>query len=180
MEKLARVVAKCKRYGVRVYIFAIEPMGYLRDEIEGNRHLLGAAPTGRYPVCPRIDEVREHVLYCTEYIFKTIPDLAGFIDITTGERTTTCASIGTYKTCPRCGKFSRGENLAYSVDLIKEGIRRAGTGAEFISWTYGHKFWAEDDILEYVEKMPSDVITMQNFEELGINRQLGKPRLACD
>ena len=180
MEKLARVVAKCKRYGVRVYIFAIEPHGLTRDELEGNRHLLGAAPTGRYPLCPRIDEVREHVLYCTEYIFRTIPDLAGFIDITTGERPTTCASIGTYKSCPRCGKFSRGENLAYSVDLIKEGIRRAGTGAEFISWTYGHKFWAEDDILEYVEKMPSDVITMQNFEELGINRQLGKPRLACD
>ena len=180
MEKLARVVEKCKKYGVRVYIFAIEPAGFTRDELEGNRHLLGAAPTGRYPVCPRIDEVREHVIYCTEYIFRTIPDLAGYINITTGERPTTCASIGTYKTCPRCSKFSRGENLAYSIDLIKEGIRRAGTGAEFISWTYGHKFWEDDDILEYVEKMPNDVVTMQNFEERGINIQLGKPRIALD
>jgi len=180
MEKLAGVVEKCKRYGVRVYLFAIEPIGFLREELEGNRHLLGAEPTGSYPLCPRIDEVREHVIYCTEYIFAKIPDLAGYINITTGERPTTCASIGTYKTCPRCGKYSRGENLAYSVDLIKEGLRRAGTGAELISWTYGHKFWEEPDIREYVEKMPSDVITMQNFEERGINIQLGKPRLALD
>ena len=185
MEKLRGVVEKCKRYGIKVYLFAIEPMGLLEDECAPYEDMLGADltdsfPAPRRPFCPRIQKTREHVIYCLETIFKSIPDLAGFITIPAGERPTTCASIGTYKTCPRCGKYSRGENLAYSVDLIKEGLRRAGTGAEFISWTYGHRYWDDNDICEYIEKSPEDVVIMQNFEDRGTDIQLGKPRIAWD
>ena len=185
MEKLARVTAKCKRYGIKVYVFAIEPMGLLAEECPPYLDMLGADatssfPAPRRPFCPRIEKTREHIIYCLEYIFKTIPDLAGYISITAGERPTTCSSVGTYKTCPRCGKYSRGENLAFSVDVIKEGLRRAGTGAEFISWTYGHRYWHDHDILEYIDKTPSDVTLMQNFEDRGTDIQLGKPRIAWD
>ena len=185
MEKLAKVVEKCKRYGIKVYVFAIEPMGLLPEECELYLDMLGADatssfPAPRRPFCPRIEKTREHIIYCLETIFKTIPDLAGYISITAGERPTTCSSVGTYKTCPRCGKYSRGENLAFSVDVIKEGLRRAGTGAEFISWTYGHRYWNDDDIIEYIDKTPSDVTVMQNFEDRGTDIQLGKPRVAWD
>ena len=185
MEKLARVTEKCKRYGIKVYVFAIEPMGLLAEECEPYLDMLGADatssfPAPRRPFCPRIDKTRDHIIYCIEHIFKTIPDLAGYISITAGERPTTCSSVGTYKTCPRCGKYSRGENLAFSVDVIKEGLRRAGTGAEFISWTYGHRYWEDPDIVEYIDKTPSDVVIMQNFEDRGTDIQLGKPRIAWD
>ena len=180
MQKLARVVEKCRRYGIKVYIFAIEPMGLLPDEEALYPDMLGAEPTDRRPLCPRLDRTREHIIYCLEHIFKSIPDLAGYISITAGERPTTCASMGRYRTCPRCGKYSRGENLAYATDVIKEGLRRAGTGAEFISWSYGHKYWDDADIVEYVQKAPTDVTLMQNFEERGIDIQLGKPRIAFD
>ena len=185
MEKLARVTEKCKRYGIKVYVFAIEPMGLLAEECPPYLDMLGADatssfPAPRRPFCPRIEKTREHIVYCLEYIFKTIPDLAGYISITAGERPTTCSSVGTYKTCPRCGKYPRGENLAFSVDVIKEGVRRAGTGAEFISWTYGHRYWDDPDIIEYIDKTPSDVTVMQNFEDRGIDIQLGKPRIAWD
>lgn len=185
MEKLARVTEKCKRYGIKVYVFAIEPMGLLAEECPPYLDMLGADatasfPAPRRPFCPRIEKTREHIIYCLEYIFKTIPDLAGYISITAGERPTTCSSVGSYKTCPRCGKYSRGENLAFSVDVIKEGLRRAGTGAEFISWTYGHRYWNDDDIVEYIDKTPADVTLMQNFEDRGTDIQLGKPRIAWD
>ena len=185
MKKLGSIVGKCKRYGIKVYLFAIEPMGLLAEECAPYEDMLGADmtdsfPAPRRPFCPRIEKTREHVIYCLETIFKSIPDLAGYITIPAGERPTTCASIGTYKTCPRCGKYSRGENLAYSVDLIKEGLRRAGTGAEFISWTYGHRYWDDNDICEYIEKTPEDIAVMQNFEDRGTDIQLGKPRVAWD
>lgn len=185
MKKLAGIVEKCKSYGIKVYIFAIEPIGLLEGETEPYEDMLGADmtdsfPAPRRPFCPRIEKTREHVIYCLENIFKSIPYLAGYITIPAGERPTTCASIGTYKTCPRCGKYSRGENLAYSVDLIKEGLRRAGTGAEFISWTYGHRYWDDNDICEYIEKTPEDIAVMQNFEDRGTDIQLGKPRIAWD
>ena len=181
MKKLRSVVDKCQRYGIKVYLFAIEPMGLLAEEQAKYAEMLGALSSGdRRPLCPRIDKVREHVIYCLEHIFKAIPELAGFITIPAGERTTTCASVGTYNTCPRCARYSKGENLAYSIDMIKEGLRRAGTGAELISWTYGHRYWDDEDIKDYIIHAPGDVVLMQNFEDRGVDVQLGKKRIAWD
>ena len=181
MEKLRGIVDKCHIYGIKVYLFAIEPLGLVEQDRVGHEDMLGALSNGeRRPLCPRIDKVRQHVIYCLENIFRAIPKLGGYITIPAGERPTTCASIGTYHTCPRCGKYSKGENLAYSIDLIKEGLRRAGTGAELISWTYGHRYWDDEDIKDYIDHAPDDVVLMQNFEDRGVDVQLGKKRIAWD
>lgn len=180
-EKLARVVAKCKKYGVGVYVFAIEPLGLLDHEHEMLPEFAGAAKRFQYhPICLRSEPAANYIAEATEKLFRAIPDLAGYIDITAGERPTNCASGGNYKTCPRCRNYSRGENLAFACDKICEGIRRAGTGARFISWTYGHRYWDYGEIDKYIEDLPSDIIAMQNFEDRGYNTQLGKPRIAYD
>ena len=181
IEKLRRVVKKCKSYGVKVYVFAIEPMGLLPDEREGREAMLGApALSDRAPICLRSEAGRDYVLRSVEGLFRAVPDLGGYIDITAGERPTSCASVASYCQCPRCKDYSRGESLALATDIIKEGIRRAGTGAEFVSWTYGHRYWDYSDVDEYVERAPSDVVLMQNFEDRGYDLQLGKPRVAYD
>ncbi len=181
IEKLSRVVERCKRYGVKVFIFAIEPHGITDEEAETHPAFLGGRKTnGTHPICLRQEAARAYMIGAVEKLFCTVPDLGGYISITAGERTTTCPSVASYVHCPRCSKFSRGENLAYCVDTIKEGIRRAGTGAEFISWTYSHRYWEESDVREYAQKCPTDVVMMQNFEDGGINMQLGKPRVAWD
>ena len=181
MEKLARVVERCSRYGVKVYVFAIEPMGLSDAEKPLHEDMLGGSMVNDlYPICMHQQAARDYVVGAVEKLFRTIPELGGYISITAGERTTSCPSVASYTKCPRCGQYSRGENLAYVVDAIKEGIRRAGTGADFISWTYSHRYWTEEDVREYAQKAPTDVVLMQNFEDGGINMQLGKPRVAND
>lgn len=185
MAKLRGIVEKCKKYGIKVYLFAIEPAALPLDAYDGREDMLGAiydaaAGKPKRTLCPRSERTRAHVIYCLEHIYSAIPDLKGYITIPAGERPTTCSSVGTYHTCSRCGRYSRGENLAYSIDLIKEGLRRAATGAELISWTYGHRYWNDDDITEYIDKTPDDVILMQNFEDRGVDVQLDKPRIAWD
>lgn len=181
MEKLARVVARCRRYGVKVYVFAIEPLGLSEAEKPLHEDMLGGDMVNDlYPICMHRQASRDYVIGAVEKLFRTIPELGGYISITAGELTTSCPSVASYTRCPRCGQYSRGENLAYVVDAIKEGIRRAGTGADFVSWTYSHRYWTEEDVREYAQKAPADVILMQNFEDGGINMQLGKPRVAND
>ena len=181
IAKLSRVVERCRRYGVKVYIFAIEPMGLLDEEASDYAHMLGGSIINdRHPICMRQEASRDYIIGAVEKLFRTVPGLGGYISITAGERTTSCPSVSSYVNCPRCSRYSRGENLAYVIDCIKEGIRRAGTGADFISWTYSHRYWTEQDVREYAQKAPTDVVLMQNFEDGGINMQLGKPRVAND
>lgn len=181
IKKLSRVVEHCARYGVKVFIFAIEPHGISDEEAALHPELLGGKKVnGAHPICLRQPAARDYMINAVEKLFRTVPALGGYISITAGERTTTCPSVASYVTCPRCSKYGRGENLAYGVDIIKEGIRRAGTGAEFISWTYSHRYWTEESVREYVRNAPTDVRLMQNFEDGGLNMQLGKPRIAWD
>ncbi len=180
LAKLQRVVNKCKRYGIKVYVFGCEPVGFKDELAEKYKHLSGAVGWDRLCFCPRTKEGKQYCIESTQKLFTEVKGLGGYIDITAGERVTSCASVSSYKGCPRCSKYSRGENLSYAVNLIKEGMRRANTDAEFISWAYGHREWKEEDILEYIRTAPDDVKLMQNFEEVGFNEQLGKKRLAVD
>ncbi len=184
IAKLQRVIDKCSRYGLKVYVFAIEPMGfYAKDNFhELYPEMLGAdvVKGQQYPICLRSESGKDYIIEAVERLFRALPKLGGYIDITDGERFTTCSSGPTWKTCPRCSEHSRGENLAYNIDIIKEGIRRAGTGAEFVSWTYGHRIWDFNDIIDYVKNAPDDVALMQNFDDLGYEEQLGKTRQAID
>ncbi len=182
IAKLKKVVAKCKRYGIKVYVFGIEPMGLAPELQEKYADIAGAEGwnAGKYTFCPRTKKGHDYLIEAVERLFRAVPDLGGFIDITAGERVTTCCSVSGYKTCPRCEKFGRGENLSYTLELIREGMRRAGTNAEFISWTYGHREWSSKDVVEYVRTAPEDVMLMQNFGDFGFDTQLGKPRMAID
>ncbi len=182
IEKLRTVVKKCAKYGIKVFVFAIEPMNLSPALAKAHPEVLGAQPQAgvAYPFCPMSEVGRAYILEATEKLFRLVPDLGGYMDITEGERVTSCAAAATFKTCPRCGKKHIGAALADTVNLIKEGIRRAGTGAEFISWTYGHRLWKFDDIREYVRGADSDIALMQNFDDMGYDVQLGKMREAVD
>lgn len=182
LKKLNSVVAKCKRYGIKVYVFAIEPFSLGKDLLPKYSDMTGVPgwAEGQFTLCTRTERGRRYIVEAVERLFRAVPDLGGFIDITAGERVTSCPSVDNFKACPRCGKYSRGENLSYTIDLIREGMRRAGTNAEFISWTYGHREWSSKDIEEYVKTAPDDVCLMQNFGDFGFDHQLGKPRMAID
>lgn len=180
IEKLKKIIKRCKRYGVKVYIFFIEPYFLVDDLPKKHPDIIGHdVYHGMYTFCVNTAEGEKYCIEAMEKLCRMLPDLGGFIDITHGERPTSCAS-GNNKNCPRCKNYSKAEIVAKAADLLKEGIRRAGTGAEFISWTYGHRDWPLEDIEEYVKKVPDDVVVMENFEDMGVFNQLSKDHLAVD
>ena len=182
IEKLRSVVKKCALYGIKVYVFAIEPMHLVGDMAEKYSNITGAFNSdGQHAICTSTNEGKEYLLEAAEKLFRLVPDLGGYIDITSGERITSCASFpNIFHTCKRCSKRPVGEILAEVANTIKEGMRRACTDAEFISWTYGHKMWRDEDILDYVRKCDTDITLMQNFEEYTYAEQLGKVRQGKD
>lgn len=183
IEKLRRVVKKCALYGIKVYVFAIEPMHLIGKMAEDHADITGGVSTefGQHAICISTEKGKAYLMSAVEKIFTLVPDLGGYIDITSGERITSCASFtSVFPTCPRCSKRKIGEVLGETANIIKEGIRRSGSKAEFISWTYGHKTWNDDDILDYVRKCDTDIALMQNFEEYTYEKQLGITRVGKD
>lgn len=182
MEKLRATAAKCRRYGIRPYIFVIEPMA-LDDpeliakypEVKGSR-----AWNGRHTFCTNTAMGKAYCEEATRTLFTLCPDLGGLIIITMGERVTACGSGPMVINCPNCKDKKIGEVLSQTVEALQAGVRASGTKAEFISWTYGHRLWNYEAVQDYVRSAPDDVMLMQNFEEMGYVEQLGKTRLAVD
>ena len=179
IEKLNRVIAKCRRYGIKVYFFAIEPAALTGELIDRYPEMIGERGYGVATMCPHSPMVQEYCREAGRRLFTMCPDLGGFIDITAGERTTSCASLAS-TSCPRCAGRSRGEILDQNIENIRAGIREVKPEADFVSWTYGHRVWRDEDIVTYVKGAPDDVMLMQNFDDRGYQSQLGRERQAMD
>lgn len=181
IAKLRKVVAKCKRYGVKVWVFGVEPLAVVPEIAVNYTDCTSDVDTWNFhrTVCPYSERGAQYCIEATQKLMTLVPDLAGVIDITFGERPTNCANANYHK-CPRCKDHTHGEILARTIDLLKEGMRRSGTKGEFVSWTYGHRGTSREEIREYVRLAPEDVILQENFEDAGYEEQLGKTRQAID
>ena len=181
IAKLRKVVAKCKRYGVKVYVFGVEPAALTPELAQKYPDAIGyLTKDNNYTLCTHTEKGAAYCVEATQKLLELVPDLGGIIDITDGERFTSCSSAYHYERCPRCSQYSKGQVLAHTVELFQEGIRRSGTNAEFISWTYGHRVWDLEDIQDYVKFSPDDAFLMENLEDAGFTKQLGKTRQAID
>lgn len=190
VEKLCRVIDKCARYGIGVYVFAIEPMSMFAEdfakcpEIAGVKYPIyesGYGYSEKHCICVECDEGRQFVYESGKRLFEAAPGLRGFISITYGERPTACSSM-THRKCPKgaCPATCEGELLADNVAALRAGMKAAKPDCEVISWTYGHRTWEFDDIRDYVDRAPLDVMLMQNFDDMGYEEQLGVMRQCVD
>ncbi len=179
IEKLNRVIEKCRRYGVKAYVFAIEPVALPYEWADKYADMTGQYVYYRHTICPNSKRAQEYCYEAGYRLFTLCPNLGGYISITAGERTTSCASVPN-TTCPVCSGIPRGEVLAKNVENLFAGMRAAKPDAELISWTYGHRSWEDKDILDYVKHAPKHANLMQNFDDRGFEMQLGKERQAMD
>lgn len=191
IEKLNRVIEKCRRYGIGVYVFAIEPKAISDEIVESYMDMVGVSNTmGEHYFCVSSERSRQYCYEAGKKLLELSPKLKGLISITYGERSTTCASpimgksiIGEPKRiclCERCKGKKNGEILALAVEALRSGAREINPDFETVSWTYGHRLWETEDILEYVDYAPQDAILMQNFDDIGLPEQLGKRRITTD
>ena len=181
IEKLNRVIKKCARYGIGVYIFAIEPVALTEEEAEAYPEAAGAhVYGGRRTFCTNSAFGKAFCEEAGRRLFEAAPGLAGYISITYGERATSCSTAYRNCDCPRCAGIAPGKVLAQSVDALTAGMKAAKPSATLVSWTYGHRLWSFDDIREYVRNAPGGVALMQNFDDMGYEEQLGRMRLAVD
>ncbi len=183
LNKLNLVVEKCRRYGIGIYLFSVEPAsGYENPIFRSHTELHGGDGGWAGPLfCTSTELGEKYVREAAKTLFTSVPHLKGFINITTGECCSACGSISNLN-CPRCAKKHKtvGRTLAATEKLFAEAIHEVSPDAEFISWTYAQRGWNLNDVADACEHRDENVIHMQNFEDLGHPIQLGRERLAID
>ena len=192
--KLRRTVARCMRYGIRIYLFLSEPKFF------GNAHFaipledsaahpeLAVAPVGsNLTFCTSTEAGKRYLRESLSQIFSAVPDLGGVINIMMGEDNGSCLARSTIlgmDVCPECGKRDYADSYRELAELFCETIRHCNPDAEFIGWFYapmqrdGSDFMKR--LIHIAEKWPDCATLMLNFESGGVSYQLDKKRIVLD
>lgn len=159
LSKLQATVEQCARYGIKVYPFCIEPIGFtvappVRIEsggLGGGAQYLTARNAAIYPevfghttsnftnCCTSSQVGRAYLEEATFALFSAVPNLGGMIVINLGERPTHCYSALDQlfeNNCPRCSRRRPAEVFTELWGALTRGMHRINPDAELISWFY--------------------------------------------
>ena len=191
LAKLRRTVEKCRRYGIRTWLFCIEPR-----RMEADCPLLAKFPPealadaawgGGKVLCPSSAATRRYLEEAFRDLFEQVPGLPGVINISHGERPTTCLSAispvnGERSTCPRCAELEPWRIHAQTAGAIVRGMRSVNPQAEFISWFYHPQvdYRRASWVAEVARHLPEGVTMLYNFESGAVKEQLGRYRPGGD
>ena len=195
LAKLRKVVEKCARHGIKIWLFMIEP----RLLVEGDPLLAahpGAAGEERYwggssskgwVSCPCEPAVTNYLNLAVKDVFMRVPGLGGLIAITSGERYTTCFSLSNPLSdaplsCPRCSRHTRRELHARIATALADGVRAGNPDAKFVSWLYHPQNESSrgEWVAECARSLPQNAVLLYNFESGSVREQCGKARHGGD
>lgn len=185
-NKLRNTVEKCRRYGIRIWIFCIEPKAWTADNPCPDPSM--KSPFKPTPlVCPASDLTAKYLYECTHFIFQEIPHLGGLITISHGERLTTClSSLNAIHDSRKnlCGDpcpLGVDEILEKTLTPMEQGMHDAAPEAELISWLYMPYQQSLDEwIYRLPRKLNDKIILAYNFESGVMKEQLGTNRCGGD
>lgn len=194
LSKLRRTVEACARYGIRVYLFCIDPAAfgdgaeYLipSEALDGHPEFAGHRDARWTTFCTRGAEGRAYAVDALGHVFGSVQGLGGLVTITIGERPTHCWSLpwsGTPVNCPRCTQGDPADAFADHLRVLREGVSSGSPDAEVISWMYvpvvdDNPHWSVSDVhdllVDIAERTPEGVTVQVNMESTGTTEQFGR------
>ena len=93
--RLNRLIRRCKRYGIKVYLEGVEPAStYANPALWKHPEILGQYSGDMRAFCASTKAGRAYIRESFAKLFELAPDLAGMVNITVGESESNCASPG--------------------------------------------------------------------------------------
>ncbi len=182
IAKLQSVVAKCRRYGIKVWVFCIEPASWSAQTPPPYQDMQGECNFDNilYSFCIASENSQHYIRSSVSSIFSAVPDLGGMMLISLGERATSCLSYiyddkaGKLACNEKCG-FTHSRILGKVLENIRLGIADAGSKAEVLSWLYNPRV---NEIPRWWFTLPEDLSRSDtiafNFESGCTKTQAGK------
>jgi hypothetical protein len=179
IANLKTLIARAKKYGIRVYLYMNEPRSLPISFFDKHPSLKGIKAGDRAALCTSHPDVQQYLEDAVASIVKEVPDLGGFFTITASENLTNCWSIAASKgdECLRCSKRSPADVMSEVNAIFLKGIQKAsgdrsgtpGKTPELIAYDWA---WSDSWNEDLINKLPLNV-SLMSVSEKGINIERG-------
>ena len=163
-ENLNKLIARCKKYGVGVYLYLNEPRTLPESVEEKYESLIGWK--ARRTLCMENPEVQKYLYDATYDLCKNAPDLGGIFTITMSENPTHCHYVpGTE--CPTCKNLPPERTAATVNNLIYRAMKDSGCTGEMIANLWGwspYMGWTEEQVFNGLELLDKGIATLSVSE----------------
>lgn len=190
LPRLRKQVEQCRRHGIRIFLFSIEPAHWASNESEHlKRHpeMASDSPEGytRY-LCPSTKAGSLFLYEALNSVFAEVPHLGGQINLTLGEYAATCLRpvsphSDSKPSCRACAKKKNAEVMRDVLAPMAKGMHDANPDAELIAWYYVPFANTFADWFYEIPKYCNKDVTLQLNFESGVTKQIfGRGRTGYD
>lgn len=168
-ENLNKVIQKCKKYGIGVYLYFNEPRGIADNQLTPETEKIkGRFFEGAWSLCSETKEVKTYLYEAVKSLVTAVPELAGIITITMSENMTNCHSRPD-NPCPICKDKKHQEVVPEINNIIQKAITDAGAKTRVLSnlWAWTEPYgWSPEDVKEGIANM-DEKINVLSVSEMG-------------
>ncbi len=178
LENLQNLVARAKRFGIKVYVYMNEPRAMPLTFFERYPELKGHEESGMASLCVSEPRVLDYVAQAVEALCRAVPDLGGFFLITMSENLTHCYShlcpSSPDTNCPRCRNREALDVMTSVIKTFADAVEKAGTHAQLLIWTWGWEqaFLRPESIQKTFDALPPG-LTIMTVSETNVPFTIG-------
>lgn len=160
VNNLKKLTERCKKFGIKVYLYINEPRSLPEEFFNKNPHLKGQkANDGTYCLCTSQKEVKDYLYNAVKSLAQSVPELYAVMTITMSENPTHCYSrpwggaeeIAT--DCPRCKNRKPQEVVAEINNIISRALKDGNGYTKLIANVWGWANYAGEDKKEVFETL---------------------------
>ena len=166
-EKLRELIARARRWGLKVYLYINEPRAMPLTFFEKYPHLKGFVRGEFASMCTSQPEVQKYLSDSIKELCTACPGLGGFFCITVSENQTNCYSHASEEeqTCPRCKNRTRDEVVSEVNSIIADAAHEVDPEIKTIAWTWAWKRYPNDERIRGIRILSKNCIVQNTSEE---------------
>lgn len=157
--KLINLVKRCKKYGVKVYLYLNEPRGIPVEKLGEFTHLAGRVENGIANLCIENSEVQDYLYSAVKDLFDEVPDLGGALTITMSENPTHCNYVSG-NNCPKCKDIPAYLSAVKVNNIIMQAVRDSRSNGEVIANLWGWSSfmgWTDEQAIKGIDLLDKDI-----------------------
>ena len=156
-ENLNKIIARCGKYGIKVYLYMNEPRALPVEVDPKYEELIGWK--GMRTLCMEKQEVRDYLYIAVRDLCQSAPDLGGIFTITMSENPTHC-NFAPNTECPTCKSISPEISAATVNNIMWKAMKDSGCEGELIANLWGwssYMGWNDEQIFHGIDMLDPEI-----------------------